>query len=219
MTVTPAIKRSTTKQVAPTTHLGRRERNKLEKRARIVAAARRLFNRQGFAETTTLQIAEAADIGTGTLFLYARSKEDLLVMVFKDEMMDVALGLFQKLPDNANLVDQLLAVFAGMIDYHARDIDLTRLLMREIIIPSESDRRSAMDDLTELIFGNLGNLVDRARVQGQIDQQFDPELTGRTIFAIYYFDLLSWLAGRLDREELLVRLRRELETFLRIDKS
>lgn len=219
MTFTPAIKRSSTKQVVPSANLGRRERNKLEKRARIVAAARRLFNGQGFAETTTLQIAEAADIGTGTLFLYARSKEDLLVMVFKDEMIEVASGLFQERPSDANLVDQLLAVFAGMIDYHARDIDLTRLLMREIIIPSESDRRLAMDDLTEVIFSNIANLVDRARVQGQIDQRFDPELTGRTIFAIYYFDLLSWLAGRLAREEILVRLRSELEAFLGIDKS
>jgi AcrR family transcriptional regulator len=219
MTGTTAIRQSSTQEAAPAPRLGRRERNKLEKRARIVAAARRLFDRQGFAETTTLQIAEAADIGTGTLFLYARSKEDLLVMVFKDEMMEVALNLFQRLPKAGNLVDQALAVFAGMVDYHARDIDLTRLLMREIIIPSEPDRRSAMDDLTAVIFGNLASLVESARTKGQIDQRFNPEVTGRTIFAIYYFNLLSWLAGRLDRKEMLVRLERELEAFLGIDQS
>ena len=69
---------------------GRRERNKQEKLARIVGAARALFRDQGFTETTTQQIAEAADIGAGTLFLYARSKEDLLVMVFRDEMIETA---------------------------------------------------------------------------------------------------------------------------------
>ena len=46
-------------RVAAPERIGRRERNKLEKRARIVAAARRLFAEQGFAETTTVQIAEA----------------------------------------------------------------------------------------------------------------------------------------------------------------
>ncbi len=217
MTGTTAILRPATQPAATTPErLGRRERNKLEKRARIVAAARRLFDEQGFAETTTLQIAEAADIGTGTLFLYARSKEDLLVLVFKDEMMEVALDSFQKLPTSGSLVDQALAVFARMIDYHARDLELTRLLMREIIIPA-GDRRSAMDDLTEVIFANLARLVDRAREEGKIAPRFEPQLTARTIFAIYYFNLLGWLVSRLDREMLLARLRRELETFLALD--
>lgn len=217
MTETINIVRSKSAANAATPErVGRRERNKLEKRTRIVAAARRLFDEQGFAETTTLQIAEAADIGTGTLFLYARSKEDLLVLVFKDEMMEVALDSFQKLPASVSLVDQSLAIFARMIDYHARDLELTRLLMREIIIPA-GDRRSAMDDLTEVIFANFARLVDQARQEGKIAQRFEPQLTARTIFAIYYFNLLGWLAGRLDREILLDQLRRELETFLALD--
>jgi len=103
-----------------------------------------------------------------------------------------------------------------MIDYHGRDLELTRLLMREIIIPA-GDRRSAMDDLTEVIFANFARLVDQARQEGKIAQRFEPQLTGRTIFAIYYFNLLGWLAGRLDRDILLAQLRRELETFLALD--
>lgn len=216
MTVKYATKQNASNDPAPAVRLGRRERNKQEKRARIVVAARQLFNRQGFAETTTVQIAEAADIGTGTLFLYARSKEDLLVMVFKDEMMEVASDLFQKLPGEGALIDQLIAVFEGMVEYHARDIELTRLLMREIIIPSEPERRFAMDDLTAVIFSNLAKLAERARDLGQIEQRFDPELTAWTVFAIYYFNLLAWLAGRLDREMMLVQLRRELQMVLAI---
>jgi AcrR family transcriptional regulator len=61
---------------------GRREQNKQEKLARIAAAAKALFAAKGFAQTTTQEIAERAEIGAGTLFLYAKSKEDLLVMVF-----------------------------------------------------------------------------------------------------------------------------------------
>lgn len=214
MTETTMIPVAAAKAPAKPQPLGRRERNKLEKRGRIVAAARRLFDEQGFAETTTLQIAEAADIGTGTLFLYARSKEELLVLVFKDEMMEVALESFQKLPVGGTLIDQVLAVFERMIDYHARDMELTRQLMREIIIPAGSNSLSAMDDLTAVIFESFARLIVQAKSTGQIDARFEPELTGRTIFAIYYFNLLGWLAGRLERDEMLARLRCELETFL-----
>ncbi len=48
---------------------GRRERNKREKVARITAAARTLFHIKGYTETTTQEVAEAADIGAGTLVL------------------------------------------------------------------------------------------------------------------------------------------------------
>lgn len=207
--------RKTVKVAAAEAPVGRRERNKAEKHARIVAAARHLFHTQGFAETTTLQIAEAADIGTGTLFLYARSKEALLVLVFKDEMMEVALDSFTKSPAKGPLAQQALAVFERMVDYHARDIDLSRQLIREITIPADAEKRSAMDDLTTLIFAGLARMVADAQARGEVPSGLDPELTGHSMFAIYYFNLLQWLSGRIDRERLGQQLRRELESLLR----
>jgi AcrR family transcriptional regulator len=61
--------------------LGRRERNKQAKLERITAAASELFAEHGVDEVTTQQIADAADIGTGTLFLYAKTKGELLLLV------------------------------------------------------------------------------------------------------------------------------------------
>src|SRR5689334_24738837 len=67
--------------VAPRPAGGRRERNKQEKLERIVTAARDLFTERGVAEVTTQQIAARADVASGTLFLYARSKSELLLLV------------------------------------------------------------------------------------------------------------------------------------------
>src|SRR5215207_2682697 len=61
--------------------VGRRERNKQEKLDRIIAAARDLFDTYGVDAVTTQQIAGKADIGTGTLFLYAKNKGELFLMV------------------------------------------------------------------------------------------------------------------------------------------
>ena len=66
--------------------LGRRERNKAEKRDRIVSAASRLFAQHGFAATTTQQVAADADVADGTLFRYAPTKIELLLMVTNERL-------------------------------------------------------------------------------------------------------------------------------------
>ncbi|MFB7842490.1 TetR/AcrR family transcriptional regulator [Microbacterium sp. NPDC056052] len=60
---------------------GRRERNMIEKRERISAAASELFAVQGYEPTTTQQIADLADVSIGTVFRYATTKAELLLMV------------------------------------------------------------------------------------------------------------------------------------------
>jgi len=46
-----------------------------------VAAAAELFAEHGVDEVTTQQIADRADVGAGTLFLYAKHKAELLLLV------------------------------------------------------------------------------------------------------------------------------------------
>lgn len=60
---------------------GRRERAAQDKRRRILEAATRLFERDGVGGVTTQQIADEADVAIGTLFRYAATKAELLIMV------------------------------------------------------------------------------------------------------------------------------------------
>jgi AcrR family transcriptional regulator len=190
--------------------VGRRERNKQEKLARIVSAARELFRDRGFAETTTQQIAEAADIGTGTLFLYARSKEDLLVLVFRDEMIETARTAFASLGGGEPLLDQLMQVFIAMMDYHQRDTDLARILLKEIMFPDAIGRQSDISELLDIIFGGLADLIAKARKDGRYGQGAEPMRVAENLFANYYFSLLTWLGGRITREQTVTRLRQHL---------
>jgi AcrR family transcriptional regulator len=61
--------------------IGRRERAKRDKRERIMAAARELFAEHGVGGVTTQQVADRADVAIGTLYLYASTKAELLIMV------------------------------------------------------------------------------------------------------------------------------------------
>ncbi|MCM6777963.1 TetR family transcriptional regulator [Nocardia sp. CDC159] len=66
---------------------GLRERKKERTRRTIRTEAMRLFKRQGYAETTIEQIAEAADISPSTFFRYFPSKQDVVLADDLDPIM------------------------------------------------------------------------------------------------------------------------------------
>lgn len=174
---------------------GRRERNKSEKLARIVAAARTLFHKRGFAATTTQEIANLADIGSGTLFLYAKSKEDLLILVFKDEILEVVDRAYASCPKTASMLDQLMYVLNAFIAYHKQDLTLASALIKEITLVSNPERRADVNAMMDRIYRRLGALVERAQRTGVVRDDVDPLVAARNLFAIYYMGLLGWLGG------------------------
>jgi AcrR family transcriptional regulator len=66
---------------------GKRAENKQKTRKAILHAALELFARKGFFKTTTKEISRRAHIGEGTLFNYFRTKEDLALYFFEQELI------------------------------------------------------------------------------------------------------------------------------------
>jgi len=64
--------------------VSRRERKKRETRERIIAAALVLFAKNGIEGATIDDIAQAADVGKGTIYNYFRAKEDIVVAFLMD---------------------------------------------------------------------------------------------------------------------------------------
>jgi len=67
------------------------------KRQRLVASASDLLHRQGVAATTLAQVAQAADVPSGNVYYYFKTKDDLVRAVIdaRAEQVRVLLGAFQ----------------------------------------------------------------------------------------------------------------------------
>lgn len=126
--------------------VGRRERNKQDKLGRITAAARELFAEHGVDEVTTQQIADMADIGTGTLFLYAKTKGELLLLVQNSSYADALIrgkAAAETIPD---ALEAVMAIIRPVVECNRAQIDNGRTYLREIVFgdPEEPHHRDAL---------------------------------------------------------------------------
>ena len=76
--------------------LERREREKQRRREDILTTARTLFFDKGFRDTTIDDIARAAELARGTIYLYFETKEEIYASVLEE-----GLGILQRLLEEA----------------------------------------------------------------------------------------------------------------------
>ncbi|GLP68858.1 hypothetical protein TUSST3_54810 [Streptomyces sp. TUS-ST3] len=121
--------------------LGRRERNKQEKLDRIVAAASELFAEHGVDEVTTQQIADKADIGTGTLFLYAKTKGELLLLVQNAKYVEALERGRADAETVPGVLDAVLAIVRPIVECNRVQVDNGRTYLREMVFGDPEEPR------------------------------------------------------------------------------
>jgi AcrR family transcriptional regulator len=99
---------------------GRRAWNKQAIRERIVKAALNLFQTKGFDATTTKAIARKAQIAEGTVFNYFKTKEDIALYFFEQEV-DQAMAAMRENPRlrKAPLEEKLFALVHSQLEFLA----------------------------------------------------------------------------------------------------
>jgi AcrR family transcriptional regulator len=195
--------------------MSRREQNKLEKLHRIKNAARELFVSKGFDETTIREIAAAAEVGLGTVFVYAANKRDLLFLIFNDGLEEITKKAEASVSKTAPLLDNLLNVFQCHYQFFARQPALSRLVLREMTFYDSGIQARSFQKTREALIELIAAAVRLATSQKAVSTTETPQFIGWVIFCIYQVELRAWLS----RNDIKVRdglnhLRRALALFM-----
>ncbi len=197
-----------------TSGVGRAEK-KLDKRERIKAAAWELFTSVGFEETRTKDVAERAGIATGTLFLYAPDKTDLLCLVMHDRLVDAVDRAFLTLPRALPLVDQLLHVFRMLFAMYGEHPKVGSAFIR-IVQTADGPNGREVGAMTFGFLHRLAGLVQDAIARGEVDEATSPLLCAQCFFGLYFFSLTTGLSGYVSMDAALdPHLRSTLELLMR----
>ncbi len=179
---------------------GRRARNKQEKLQRILSAATELFAEYGVDDVTTQQIAARADIGTGTLFLYAKTKGELLLMVQNAHYADALEEGREAAARESDALGAILAIARPIIECNRVHVGNGRTYLREMIFgdPEEPHHAAALGFVEQSIAALTALITERTGVDA------DEALTrARGISAALFVTLALAANGSATIDELL----------------
>ena len=103
-----------------------------EKRARILRAAVTIFSRKGFFNSKVSEIARAAEVADGTIYLYFRNKDDLLISLFEEKMGEVVADVRRRIADGGNSLEKLKIFIENHMDLLEREAGLVEVLQVEL---------------------------------------------------------------------------------------
>ena len=167
--------------------MGLREDNKAEKLRRIKDAARQLFTEKGYDATSTREIAELACVSVGTVFFYARDKGELVCLMAVDRLKTEFARAFDACDPAQPFLDQLVSVGAHMFKDAARNVPLSRILIKEMVAYRNKHR------VDEWVHSRFEHLVLAAVARGEIRCSESPAVVARAIGLCYLAEMRDWI--------------------------
>ncbi|CAM4508951.1 TetR/AcrR family transcriptional regulator [Nocardia ninae] len=180
----------TTPEAAAT---GRRVRNMRDKQSRIFEAAAALFAERGFDSVTTQQISDRADVAAGTLFRYASSKGELLLMVYNEEFRTALELGEQESRTEGDPVRAVLAMVRPILEAADRRVENTVVYQRELLFggPTEQYRAEGL-----ALVARLETMIAERLTAGVTARETEAKglfaralLAGRSVFAVLHLIL------------------------------
>jgi TetR/AcrR family fatty acid metabolism transcriptional regulator len=166
-----------------------------DKRRRILDAAVGVFAARGFYNARVSDIAREAGVADGTIYLYFKNKDDLLISLFEDRMEGIIAAFREKLTatDSARV---RLRVF---VETHLRMVadqpSLAEVLTVELRQSSKFMREYKAPKFQEYL-GLLEEIVELGRQSGEFREDLDPRITKRVLFGALDEVSLYWVSTR-----------------------
>lgn len=161
-------------------------------RERILETALKLFRTQGYDGTTTRDIAQAADIATGTLFNYFTTKE-AIVTALVEEALEKGIVAADVEPRSGPVEEALFALTAAEL----RQLKPLRKLLRPVL-------ETTLSPLAGAGSGESIRLRHLETVAGIVRRHGLPEPSGVTLqlyWTLYTGVLAFWAGDSSPRQE------------------
>jgi TetR/AcrR family transcriptional regulator, fatty acid metabolism regulator protein len=166
-----------------------------DKPQQIIEAAVRVFARKGYYNARVSDIAREAGIAAGTIYLYFRTKDDILVTLFRDKMaefVDAVRKAIANEPDAASKLRRLVWLHFSQLE---EDPDLAEVLQVELR-QGQKFFRGASGQEIGAYFALIGSVLEEGLSEGRFRSGLSVKVATKMLFGAMDQMATSWVLGK-----------------------
>jgi AcrR family transcriptional regulator len=164
-------------------------------RQRILDSAANLFRTRGYEPTTTRDIADGAEIATGTLFNYFPTKEAIIAVLADDALAKAHAAFYGKNPEG-ELAEQLFAYVAAELRHLKPLRKFITPLLETSLSPLIASQRGELNN--SLRADHLATVAEITRKHGVAELS---PVALQVYWSLYIGVLAFWAADKSPKQE------------------
>ena len=102
------------------------------KRAIILNAAIKVFAEKGYHSCRTLDISKAAEVAYGSLYQYFKSKDDILLSIFRDNWNFLLRRMEKIKQSDDSPIDKLMGIFDFIFLSYTQNPDMMKVIIMDV---------------------------------------------------------------------------------------
>jgi len=166
-----------------------------EKPQQIIEAAVRVFARKGYYNSRVSDIAREAGIAAGTIYLYFKTKDDILVTLFRDKMADFVDTVRKAIavePDAASKVRRLVSLHFRILEDNPDLAEVVQVELRQ----GQKFFRGASSQEIGAYFALIGSVLEEGVAEGRFRSGLPVKVATKMLFGAMDQVATSWVLGR-----------------------
>jgi TetR/AcrR family transcriptional regulator, fatty acid metabolism regulator protein len=167
----------------------------LDKRDALLRAATDTFAAHGFFNAQVADIARAAGVAAGTVYLYFRSKDDLLISIFERTMRETIAEGRASIADLRDPVERLRAIARLHLDRLGRDRPLAVVFQVELRQSTKFMERFSTTHLRDYL-GIIRDIVARGQQEHVFRTDINPTLAAKLLFGMLDEMATNWILSK-----------------------
>jgi TetR/AcrR family fatty acid metabolism transcriptional regulator len=167
----------------------------LDKREAILKAATHVFAKHGFFQSQVADIAREAGVAAGTVYLYFRSKDDLLVSLFERTMREAIAEGRAALEGVADPRERLTRIARLHLERLGRDRDLAVVFQVELRQSTKFMERFSSTYLRDYL-GQIRDTIAQGQAGGRFRADINPTIAAKIFFGALDEMATNWILSR-----------------------
>jgi len=166
-----------------------------DKPQQIIQAAVRVFARRGYFSSRVSDIAREAGIAAGTIYLYFKTKEDILITLFREKMSVFVSSLRRAIADEPDAVAKVRRLVHLHFEMLEGDPDLAEVVQVELRQGQKFFRGASSHEIAGY-FALIASVLEEGVGQGHFKSDLPVKVATKMLFGAMDQMATSWVLGK-----------------------